>query len=110
MSVESMWCSLHDEPVDWSKFEWKGCWGCQHFSGLDPKEHVYVPEAAELLGVTAQTVRRWIKTGVLNGVLYRRGRSQFSISSPPTKYVIDCESIERVLDKRGRPNTTSMAE
>jgi excisionase family DNA binding protein len=84
--------------------------GCQYFSGLDPKEYVYVPEAAELLGVTAQTVRRWIKTGVLNGVLYRRGRSQFSISSPPMKYVINRESIEQVRDKRGRSNTTSTVE
>ena len=110
MSGESMWCRLHDEPVDWHTFEWKGCWGCQHFSGLDSDQHVYVSEAAELLGVTAQTTRRWIKTGVLKGALYRRGRSQFSMSSPPAKYVIDRESVERVRHKRGRPCEASGVE
>jgi len=94
-----MWCGLHDEPVDWATFEWKGCWGCQYFSGLDSKKHVYVSEAAEILGITTQTIRRWVKTGLLKGTLFKRRRKQFSLSSPPAKYVIDRESVERVLEK-----------
>ena len=110
MSEESMWCELHNMPVDWSMFEWKGCWGCQYFSGLDTKQHVYVSEAADILGVTTQTIRRWIKTGVLKGTLFIRRRKQFSLSSPPTKYVIDRESIDTVHDKCRRSSKASGIE
>ena len=105
MCEESMWCRNHDEPIDWSTFKWKGCWGCQYFSGLDSDSYVYVSDAAEMLGVSERTVRRWIKTGALKGTLYRRERGLFS-SSPPKIYVIDRESVERVCDKRRRSNTT----
>lgn len=101
-----MWCNHHNESVDWSTFEFKGCWGCQHFLGLDSDEYVYVSEAAKLLGVTEQTIRRWIRLHVLKGTLYRRIRPQFSIS-PPAKYVIDRESVERIREKRGKSNTAS---
>jgi len=36
------WCELHNEPIDWSTFEWKGCWGCQYFSGLDSNNNMFM--------------------------------------------------------------------
>ena len=102
---ESMWCNLHENYVDWSTFEWKGCWGCQHFSGLS-SNYVYVSEAADMLKVSERTVRQWIKKGVLEGALYIRVRSWFSLSSPPAKYVINRKSVEQARDKCRKSNTT----
>jgi hypothetical protein len=51
-----------------------------------------------------------IKTGFLEGTLYERGRRDFSLSSPPKKYVIDRKSVERARDRRGRSNTASTGE
>ena len=48
---QNMWCELHEKSVDWSTFEWKGCWGCQYFSGLS-SNYVYVSEAADMLKVS----------------------------------------------------------
>ena len=99
MSMESMFCELHKEFVDWSKFEFKGCWGCHYFSGLDPWEYVYVSEAAEILGVSGQTIRRWIKAGILEGTKYIRQRTFFTLSAWQI-YVINRDSVEKVLSKR----------
>lgn len=98
-----MWCDLHEESVDWSTFEFKGCWGCQYFSGLVPEEYVYVSRAAELLDVSAQTVRRWIKTGILDGTKYIRQRTMFTCTAWKI-FVISRDSVEKVL-KKGKKST-----
>ena len=95
-----MWCEYHNDAVDWERFEYKGCWGCHYFSGLDTEKYIYVSEAAELLGVSERTVRRWIQKNILNGDLYTRIRPMF-ISSAPKVYVIERESVNKVLEKRG---------
>ncbi len=102
MSEDPMWCAHHEDAVSWSQFEYKGCWGCEHFSGLDDEEDLYTDEAAALLGVTIPTVRRWIREHLLEGTLYKRGRRQFSMSSPPMKYVVDRKSVEKLCMRRKR--------
>jgi excisionase family DNA binding protein len=103
MCPENMWCEYHDGPVDWSTFEWKGCWGCYHFCGL-LSNYLYVSDAAEILGVSEATIRRWIKEGILKATLYRRGRRIFT-SSPPKRYVITRKSVDDVGAIRNKSGT-----
>ena len=102
MSEDPMWCMHHDDAVDWNEFEFKGCWGCEYFTGLDTRKHVYTHQAAKLLGVATSTVRHWLRNGLLEGTLYKRGRREFSMSSPPMKYVVDRASIEELRGNRKR--------
>jgi len=98
MSVDYMWCNYHEETVGWSTFEWKGCWGCHYFSGLDPEEYVYVSEAAELLNISGQTIRQWIKAGILDGTKYIKQRKMFNCSAWQI-FVISRDSVEKVLNR-----------
>ena len=101
MSTESMWCNLHEEPIEWSTFKFKGCWGCQYFSGLDPEGYLHVSQAAELLEVSTDTVLQWIKKGVLDGRKYINGRKMFNFSSWKI-YIISRESVEKLLSGRDK--------
>lgn len=108
MCTESMWCNFHEESVDWSTFEWKGCWGCHYFSGLDPEEYVYVSEAANIFGVCTETVRRWIKNGNLEGIKFIRGRSMFTCHAWKI-YLVTRESVDELLRKNGMMSENSHA-
>jgi transposase len=56
-----------------------------------------VPEAAEELHVSERTVRRWIKSGKLDGELFEQQRKTHSLPSP-SKYHISKESLRGFLD------------
>ena len=85
---------LHeDDPViDWETFGWKGCWDCYHFQKADDFPFVGTKKAAERLGVSQSTIRRWVKKGELEGHLKKRGRNVFGNQK---KYFIDKESLKQ---------------
>ena len=65
-------CSLHDYPVvKQTQFAHKGCWGCQHFDGLN-ENYCFVREAAEQLRKSPRTIARWCKSGRLAGAILNR--------------------------------------
>lgn len=65
-------CLLHDYPVvKQSDFAYKGCWGCQHFDGLN-ENYCFVREAAEQLRKSPRTIARWCKSGRLAGAILNR--------------------------------------
>jgi DNA-binding XRE family transcriptional regulator len=59
-----------------------------------PSGYVTVPNAAKILGVTAQTVRNWMKNGRLDG---KRGRSK----SGEPRYFVESASLEEALARNG---------
>lgn len=95
MIEEFGWCDLHDDQVDENTYEWKGCWGCYHFSQGDGFRFTSVQEAALELQVSCCTVRRWVKNGKLEGRIFEQGRRNRSLPSP-RKYHITLESIQKV--------------
>ena len=55
-----------------------------------PEELISVPEVADLLDVTEETVRRWAETGLLRHVRLPSGRFRFERS--------DIEAIRRPIE------------
>lgn len=86
------WCDFHDELLDEDTYVWKGCWGCYHFGKGTGFPYSSVQEAASELGVSCSTVRRWIKNGKLEGIIFKQGRRTGTLPSP-RKYHITRESV-----------------
>ncbi len=86
------WCDLHNSLVDEGQYEWKGCWGCRHFSSGHDFPYASTEEAASELVVSPSTIRRWVKSGKLEGWVLEQVRFTGSLPSP-RKYHITRESI-----------------
>jgi excisionase family DNA binding protein len=68
-------CDYHDESLNFSKYEWKGCWTCwSHFSADSNFSFLTVKEAAEKYKVGRKTIYRWIREGKLTARLFKMGR------------------------------------
>ena len=57
------------------------------------KEHLTVPEVAEIVGVHEQTVRRWLREGQIEGTLITR----------QTGYRVRREEVDRLMREGLRP-------
>jgi excisionase family DNA binding protein len=58
------YCDFHEEPVNAGAYEYKGCWGCYHFHKGKDFTYMSVVEASKEMGVSENTIRRWIKKGI----------------------------------------------
>lgn len=72
------YCDYHEEELDESTFEYKGCWTCFHFQQT---ENVYftVSEVATKNNVSPKTIYRWIKKGILEAQLFTMGRKNTNL-------------------------------
>jgi len=93
------YCEYHKEKIDESTFEWKGCWKCHYFIKGENFKYYTVKEASRMLGISENTVRRWIKIGKLEGRLFEQGRSESRTSFPLKIYFIEKESVEKLRIK-----------
>jgi len=91
-------CHLHDFSVRLDTFEYRGCWSCHHFVPADDFPYISIAIAAEELGVSPSTVRRWIYEGKLSAELFRRRKSKQAPA--PFKWFIDTDSFEAVKRQR----------
>jgi hypothetical protein len=96
MTAELMgYCDLHGREVFDGEFEDKGCWDCWHFNWGGIYLDIY--DAAELLGKSQSTIRRWARNGRLGSRTFYRGRPEWK---NPQKTLITRESVEEILNKR----------
>lgn len=58
------YCDFHEEPVNAGAYEYKGCWSCYHFHKGKDFTYMSVVEASKEMGVSENTIRRWIKKGI----------------------------------------------
>ena len=99
MSDDFGWCDLHEEPVGEGNYEWKGCWGCWHFTPGDDFPYVSVSKAVDELGVSGSTVVRWVKKNRLEGRVFEQGSRTSSLPSPK-KYHISKQSVLSIQRRR----------
>ena len=89
------WCEYHDDIVDVSTYEYKGCWGCHYFIYGKNFPYYFVKDVAEMFNVSESTVRRWIRQGKLDGILFKQiRRPPPGVIPAPRKYHIPKESLE----------------
>jgi hypothetical protein len=93
------YCDLHEEIIDESTFEWKGCWKCFHFKRRKGFHYYTIHEASKILRKSENTIRRWIKIGKLKGRLFEQGRCGYRDSFPLNIYFIEKESVEKLRIK-----------
>jgi len=98
MALVVGYCEYHEEYIDIEKFEWKGCWTCNHFRKTN-KELLYTSEAAKIANVSPSTIRRWIKEGKIKGIKLEMGRSEF-VYGPRRIWLVIRESLENYLQRR----------
>ena len=87
------WCEYHEEVIEEGTYEYKGCWGCHYFVYGKNFPYYFVKEVAEMFNVTESTVRRWIRQGKLEGILFEQIRYT-GWTPAPRKYHIPKESLE----------------
>jgi hypothetical protein len=63
-------CEHHNEVVNLSMFEWKGCWSCHYFRE-ENFPFIDVTEAADILGVLRSTIIPGFEMERLTGVSLR---------------------------------------
>ncbi len=91
------YCELHERDIYGEEFEWKGCWTCLHFRYAANFPYIDVSIAAEMLGVSKATVRRWVKLGKLKGRLFVKGRRDLNV--PKRIYFIEASAVERLAKR-----------
>jgi len=92
------WCDFHQRQVDEREYCLKGCWGCHHFEYGKSFPYVFVSEASSELGVSESTIRRWIKSGRLQGEKFVKVRQ--TASPVPKKYHIEKASLRRLIAQK----------
>lgn len=92
------YCEYHDEPIEFNTYEWKGCWGCHYFIEGEDFPYTFVSNVAKELGVSENTIRRWIKKEKLKADLLEQIRRTDSLPAP-RKYHIEKESVEELMKK-----------
>ncbi|MBA7679299.1 hypothetical protein ES703_87588 [subsurface metagenome] len=87
------------EDISEETFEYKGCWNCwQYFEYSDIFPYYDVEEASQRLGVSRNTIIRWIKKGKLEGRLFTMGAQKYVCGSHK-KYFIKKESVDKIKNE-----------
>jgi hypothetical protein len=91
------YCKYHEEEINESTFEWKGCWKCPYFIKGKNFKYYTVAEVGRILGISESTVRRWIKIGKLKGRLFEQRRFTGNVAARRI-YFIEKESVNKMVE------------